>query len=249
LHVIAGDANLSEWAIALRAGTTNLVAALIESGWENPVPLRDPVKAIKAISRDESYGWVIEGERGSVSAIDVQRAYLQGAREMNLAGSEWILDEWEEILSALERDPMEAHDRVDWIAKKSLLDQFIESEGLDWKEDREFLQSLDLAYHNVDPELGLFAELVDSGAMRTLVTDEEIEAARTTAPKNTRAALRGAIAVKFGHQIHSLSWGAVEGRDAGGKFRAALPEEGDFPALVARVQNATTLREAVDASE
>jgi proteasome accessory factor A len=249
LHVIAGDANLSQWAIAMRAGTTNLVAALIESGWENPVPLRDPVKAIKTISRDETYRWCVDGASGSVSAIEVQRAYLQGAREMNLAGSEWILDEWEEILSVLERDPMEAYDRVDWVAKKSLLDQFIESEELDWKADREFLQSLDLAYHNVDPELGLYAELVESGAMRTLVTDEEIEAARLNAPKNTRAALRGAIAKKFGHDVRALSWGAVEGRDEAGQFRAALPEEGDFAALVARVEKATTLREAVDATE
>ncbi|HEX8464392.1 MAG TPA: proteasome accessory factor PafA2 family protein [Abditibacterium sp.] len=246
LHVIAGDANLSEWAIAMRAGTTNLVAALIESGWQNPIPLRDAVKAVKTISRDASYQWIIEGEQGSVSAIEVQRAYLQGARELNLPGSEWVLAEWEEILDVLENNPLDAFDRCDWAAKKSLLDQFIEAEELDWKADREFLQSLDLAYHNVDPEAGLYAGLVESGAMRTLVSDEEIEAARTQAPQNTRASLRGAIARKFGGELKALSWGGGEGKDG---TRFALPEDGDFPAMVAEIEKASSLSEAFGESD
>ncbi|MBW3636327.1 MAG: proteasome accessory factor PafA2 family protein, partial [Armatimonadetes bacterium] len=221
LHVIAGDANLSEWAIAMRAGTTNLVAALIESGWENPHPLRDSVRAIKALSRDETYRWNVEGEHGEISAIEVQRGYLEGARAMNLTGSEWVLGEWEEILEILEKNPLDSFDRCDWAAKKSLLDQFIESEELSWKDDREFLQSLDLAYHNVDPDTGLYAGLVESGAMRTLVSEAEIEAARVQAPSNTRAALRGAIARKFGAQIHAISWGGGEGKDSEGNFRFA----------------------------
>ncbi|PQV64256.1 proteasome accessory factor A [Abditibacterium utsteinense] len=243
LHVIAGDANLSEWAIAMRAGTTNLVAALIESGWENPHPLRDSVKAIKAISRDETYAWKIESERGEVSAIEVQRGYLEGAKSLNLAGSEWVLGEWQEILDVLGNNPFDAFDRCDWVAKKSLLDQFIETEELNWKDDKEFLQSLDLAYHNVDPELGLYAGLVESGAMRTLVTEEEIEAARNQAPSNTRASLRGAIAKKFGSQIHAISWGGGEGKDAEGNFRFALPEEGDFAELVKKIEAAQNLRD------
>lgn len=242
LHVIAGDANLSEWAIAMRAGTTNLVAALIESGWENPLPLRDAVRAIKTISRDQNYLWMVDGERGPLSAIEVQRAYLEGARSLNLPGSEWVLSEWEEVLQDLQNDPLSTFNRCDWAAKKSLLNQFIESEALDWKRDRELLQSLDLAYHNVDPEAGLYAGLVESGAMRTLVSEAEIEAARTTAPANTRAALRGAIARKFGDQLKALSWGGGEGADG---TRFALPEAGDFPALVERVENAASLSAAL----
>ncbi len=243
LHVIAGDANLSEWAIAIRAGTTNLVAALIESGWENPNPLRDSVKAIKSISRDATYKWCVDGEAGEVSAIEVQRGYLEGAKSLNLAGSEWVLNEWGDILETLEKNPLDAFDRCDWAAKKSLLDQFIEAEELNWKSDKEFLQSLDLAYHNVDPEVGLYAGLVESGAIRTLVTEEEIEAARTTAPSNTRAALRGAIARKFGKKIQAISWGGGEIKEDGEVFRFALPEEGDFAALAEQIEGAASLRE------
>lgn len=240
LHVIAGDANMSEWAIALRAGTTNLVAALIESGWKLDFELRDPVKAIKTVSRDESYKWLLDTSRGSMSAIDVQRAYLAGAQNLQLPGSDWVLAEWAEALDTLERDPLEMFDRCDWVAKKLLLDQFAEAEDLDWTRDRLSLQSLDLAYCNVDPDLGLYQALVEDGSMRTLVSDEEIEAARDHAPQNTRAQLRGALVSRFASQIRQLSWGALELQDG---TRLAVPETGDFPAILAQVEAATDLHE------
>lgn len=241
LHVICGDANLSEYATALRVGATNLVAALVETGWQTPVVLRDPVKAIKTISCDQSWKWQVETEDGLLSAIDVQRAYWRGAKELDLPGSDWVLEEWRETLDTLERDPWELFDRVDWVAKRMLLEQFIESENLNWKDDRETLQSLDLAYHNVDPEIGLFYGLVENGAMRTLVSEDEIEAAKVTAPKNTRANLRGAIVEKFGPQLKAISWGGVQAEENGEKLRFALPEEGDFENWASQIREATSL--------
>jgi len=240
LHVIAGDANMSEWAIALRAGTTNSVAALIESGWKLGYELRDPVRAIKQVSRDETYKWLVDTSRGSMSAVHVQRAYLEAARALELPGSEWVLGEWSDALDDLERDPMGLFDRADWVAKKLLLDQFAESEDLDWTRDKLSLQSLDLAYCNVDPDAGLHQALVEDGSMRTLVTDEEIEAARDTAPRNTRAGVRGALIRKFAPQIQQLSWGALETKT---ETRLALPETGDFPAILAQIEAAQDLEE------
>ncbi|RYG54747.1 peptidase, partial [bacterium] len=227
-------------AIALRAGTTNLVAALIESGWKLGFELRDPVKAIKAVSRDESYKWLLDTSRGSMSAIDVQRAYWEGAKALQLPGSDWVLGEWSDALDTLERDPLELFDRCDWVAKKLLLDQFAESEDLDWTRDRLSLQSLDLAYCNVDPEAGLYQALVEDGSMQTLVSDEEIEAARDTAPQGTRALLRGALVAKFAPQIRQLSWGALETHQG---TRLALPETGDFAAMREQIESATSLEE------
>jgi proteasome accessory factor PafA2 len=244
LHVISGDANMSEWAIAMRAGTTNLVAALIESGWENPLPLADPVKAIKTISRDQEYQWKVETtKRQTVSAIDVQRAYLQGARELNLSGSDWVLAEWEEALEALASDPMSLFDRVDWVAKRSLLEQFIAAEELDWNRDKQFLQSLDLAYCNVDSSVSLYGGLVENGDMRRVVSDEEIGAAMLKAPKNSRASIRGALVHKFASEIKSISWGGVELKD---KTRLAFPEQADFEALTARINEVANLNEFIE---
>ena len=246
LHVIAGDANMSEWAIAMKAGTTNLVAALIESGWNCPISLRDPVKAIKTVSRDQSFKWILDSTSGTIGAVDVQRAFLQGALQLDLPGSEWVLAEWENALDALERDPMELFDRADWVAKKSLLDQFAEAEDLNWKRDQLSLQSLDLAYSNVDPQVGLYAALVESDAMQRLVSDEEIELARTNAPQNTRASLRGALVGKFASEIRALSWGAVETQDG---TRFSLPETGDFAVLTSKIENAASFKDAVCALE
>src|SRR5207237_6565710 len=98
----------------------------------------------------------LEGGR-SAYAIDVQRAYLDEARK-RLAGSsadaDWTIAEWDLILTALADDMMSAGDRVDWIAKRHLLEQYIEAEGAKWGDP--IMQSLDLAYHDVDAEAGLY---------------------------------------------------------------------------------------------
>ena len=47
LHVIAGDANRSEWATGMKAATTALVLDAVETGWRAPIRLRDPVAAIQ----------------------------------------------------------------------------------------------------------------------------------------------------------------------------------------------------------
>jgi len=245
LHVIAGDANLSEYATALRVGVTNLVVALIESDWQTPMALRDPVRAIKEISRDESFKWIIETSDGKkATAVDVQRVYLEAARGLELPGSAWVLDEWQATLDALETDPLQLGDRLDWVAKKLLLDEFAESENLDWKRDLDTLQSLDLAYHNIDPEVGLYYGLVESGAMTTLVDDHEIETARCDPPNDTRAALRGLLVRRFGEHIKAVSWGVLRVEENGHSYTLRLPEAvADYAALLADLESAPTLHD------
>lgn len=244
LHVIAGDANMSEYATALRVGTLNLVVALIERDWVCPVQLRDSVRAIKQISRDTTYKWMVEDtDGGQISAVDVQRVYLRAAQELALPGSEWILGEWQDTLDALAQDPYSLADRLDWVAKKLLLDDFVEAEALDWTRDLATLQSLDLAYHNVDTEAGLYYGLVESGAMTTLVTEEEIERARCHAPTNTRAALRGWLVQRFSDKARKAAWGGMSFEDENGPLVVTLPEDGDYPNLLSRLEGATSLRD------
>ena len=244
LHIIAGDANMSEYATALRVGVTNLVVALIESGWTNPLPLRDNVRAVKQISRDESFKWIVDGESGTVSAIDVQRAFLDGCRKLNLPHSDWVTEEWNRVLDALESDPFELADSLDWVAKKSLLDQFVESENLNWKDDVSTLQSLDLAYHNVDESVSLYGGLIEADAMRTVVTEDEIERARLVAPLSTRASLRGLIVRRFADKITSVSWGAMSWKDESGEGVLGLPEDyADYQTLCEKLEAAADLRE------
>ena len=59
-HVIVGDSNMSEWATALKVGTTALVLDLIERDLAPQIELAQPVAALKLISRDQTYDWIIE---------------------------------------------------------------------------------------------------------------------------------------------------------------------------------------------
>ena len=210
LHVICGDANMSEYATALKIGTTYLVTSLLEQGWQPWVKLKNPADAIKQISRDQTYKWVVEAESGSISGVDVQRVYLAAAKE-RLSGrgadTDWTLREWERTLDALESDPLSLADRLDWVAKRSLLADYVEAEGVSWND--EALPSYDLAYSNVDPDESLYYALEQAGEMVRLTTDEAIEAAMTQAPANTRAAIRGALVGKFAESIGVLGWNKV----------------------------------------
>ncbi len=184
---------MSEYATALKVGTTSLVLDLIEAGHRpRNLALSDSVQAIKDISRDQSLQWIVELQSGEIiSAVDLQREYLNLAKKI-LKGrdddTDWVLREWESVLDDLEKDWLNVTDRVDWAAKKWLLETFMEEEGLDW--DDPWLESLDLEYHNIHPQRGLYYELEKQGHTRRVVTDEQIEAALRKAPQDTRAKAR-----------------------------------------------------------
>src|SRR5262249_49870245 len=156
---------------------------LIATGWEPLVRLRAPVEAIKAVSRDPSLRWVVELEDGrTMRATDLQRLYLQEAAKLLDGRDEdtaWTLREWEAVVTQLECDPLALEGRLDWVAKRRTLETFIEAENVWWEDER--LRSLDLEYHNVDPELGLYYALEAGGQMERLVTDLEVERAMTEA--------------------------------------------------------------------
>ena len=249
LHVICGDANMSEYATALKVGTTSLVLKLLEEGLTAPVKLVDPIKAVKQISRDVTLKQTVEQVGAPpVTALEIQRIYLQAAQRF--AGQEedtdWTLMEWATTLDALETDPMICADRLDWVAKYKLLDAFRQEEGLAWNDP--YMQSLDLAYHDVDPEAGLYYGLVEAGEMRRLVTDARIDAAMSCAPGDTRAFIRGLFAERFGQSVRSIGWNGVafkyQGEDM--LFDMNPLVEANVQALNDAFANVQTLDEAVE---
>lgn len=244
-HVILGDANMSEWAAALKIGTTSLVLDLIERGLGPQIEIAQPVDATKSISRDQTYDWIIELTDGrKISAIEVQRIYLAAARKAAREPDEeinWLLGEWEAVLNDLERDVTLCHDRVDWVAKKALLDALREEEQLSWTDP--WLQSIDLAYHNVRPEEGLYYELVRQGTMRRFVTEAEIKHAIFAPPEDTRAYFRGRSVARFNREIKSIQWDEIVFADGAPPQRVHLGEPNDNPRL-ATLNRA--IREAAD---
>ena len=239
-HVIIGDANMSEWATALKVGTTALVLDLIERGAAPQLELAQPIAATKAISRDQDYDWIVELSDGrKISAIDVQRLYLSAAQKLDSATNPeaaWLLGEWATVLNDLERDPALTRDRVDWVAKKFLLSALQEEEQLSWSDP--WLQSIDLEYHNIDAEQGLYYELLRQGAVRRIVTEEEISAAVVSPPETTRAYFRGRAVAKFSSEISSVQWDEIVFATSTGERRIPLPEVAADDARLARLNDA-----------
>jgi proteasome accessory factor A len=105
LHLLVGDSNMSEYATALKVGTTALVLHLLEEGVVPEVRLLDPVHAVRSISRDPEYRWEVQLESGRpTTAVEVQRQYLDLAEEYLRgwdAEGDWVLDEWRFVLDGL----------------------------------------------------------------------------------------------------------------------------------------------------
>ncbi len=198
LHLLVGDSNMMEYATALKVGTTALVLQLLEEQERvicDDIKLLDPVQAIRDISRDMTYRWEVQLEDGRyTTATEIQRAYLDLA-EHHLRGrdeeGDWVLDEWRFVIDALEHDPQCLVDRVDWVAKKWLLEYFMREEGLDWQDT--WIQSLDLEYHNLNAGRSLYFDLYERGMVKRVVSDEQINQAITHPPVDTRASARSCV--------------------------------------------------------
>ncbi|HET6383359.1 MAG TPA: proteasome accessory factor PafA2 family protein [Armatimonadota bacterium] len=195
LHVLYGEGNMSEYATMLKIGTTCLALELTEAGLAPSLALLDPLGSLRSISRDGSLQWPVRMEKGGMMrAVDVQRAFLAAAKR-HLSGqdneTDGVIAAWEETLNALESDPMSLADRLDWVAKKKLLQSYMDTEGGTWHDDIMF--SLDMEYHNVSRADGLFYGLQDAGEIRRATTDDHIERSMSHAPVNTRAAGREMI--------------------------------------------------------
>lgn len=212
LHLISGDANMCEYATALKVGTTRVVLDLIARGAAPDLELESPVSAIKQISRDADLKARVRRRTGAaLSGLDIQEQYLAAARR-TLSGSDpetdWILAEWEKVLYQLTGERSQLVGKLDWVTKQWLLETFIREERIGW--DDPWLASLDLEYHNVDPERGLFLGLEAEGKAWRLTTEKDIGQALSSGPPDTRGGLRGLCVRRFPDQITGMQWERIQ---------------------------------------
>jgi proteasome accessory factor A len=214
LHVIVGDANLSEYTIYLRMGVTAIVLSMIEDGAiKKDLSLRDPVRAIKDVSHDATCKRTVQLESGKhLTAVQIQREYLEMAHQYlaSRACEAWekdVLEKWTFVLECLGRDPMELDRKIDWVIKKSLVEGFMERKSLDW--DAAQVQMLDLQYHDLRPDKGLYYMLERQGRVERIVRDEEIAAAVTRPPEDTRAYFRGECLRRYGAAVFGVNWDSI----------------------------------------
>jgi proteasome accessory factor PafA2 len=214
LHVIVGDSNMSEVATYLKVGTTAIVLSMVEDGFiKRDLALEDPVRAIKEISHDVTCRRRVKLKRGrEFSAVEIQREYLDLAleyyqhqeRSPQVAD---ILERWEAVLARLAEDPMSLTRELDWVIKRDLINAYIARKGCSFDDQR--VSMIDLQYHDLRRDKGLYATLERQGYVERIVTEEEILAAIKNPPTDTRAYFRGMCLQKYPDEVYGVSWSSV----------------------------------------
>jgi Pup amidohydrolase len=254
LHVIVGDANMSEYALYLKLGSTALVLGMIEDQFlPRAFMLRDPVAALKAISRDLTCQRPIELDDGStINPIELQWEYWALAERYcaTFPVDPWVVDilqRWEYVLRHLERDPLLLDQELDWVIKWRLLTSYMDRYELDWDSAR--VTMLDLQYHDIRRDKGLYYVLERTGGVKRILTDEEIDLAVDEPPIDTRAYLRGMCLKKFRQQVFSVNWDSLAfNLETGDIKRIALedPFQGTKAQIAEAIEAATSVAEFVE---
>ncbi len=216
LHVIVGDANLAEVATFLKVGTTALTLAMIEddvSGSRSLI-LADPVTAMHEVAVDRTFTRPLEMADGSTAtALAIQWELFSLARKyaddegLDCMGEgdvgEEVLRRWEQVLHGLETDPMSLARQVDWVAKLQLIEAYRDRHGCDWGDHR--LAALDLQYHDLRPARSLFARL----DTERLVDPDDVAAAVSEPPRDTRAWFRGQCLKRWPSTVVTANWDSL----------------------------------------
>jgi Pup amidohydrolase len=214
LHVIVGDANMSEVANYLKTGTMAIVLSLVEDdAIDADFSLDNPVAAYRAVSRDLGCREPIRLKDGrTISPIDLQREFLALAHQYYRSREHeaWVRDvlaRWERVLDHLAEDPMQLGRELDWVIKYQLIENYMAKHDLEWNDSR--VQMIDLQYHDIRPDRGLYYKLEEAEAVERMVTDDEISKAIYDPPKDTRAYFRGMCLQRYPDEIVSASWDSV----------------------------------------
>ena len=217
LHVIIGDANLSEISTYLKVGTTALVLAMIEERFlTRDLGVEQPVRSLRAVSHDPSLQHLLQLHDGrTLTAVQLQMEYLDLARKYveDRYGADVdaqtadVLARWESVLNRLETDPMQCARELDWVAKLQLLQQYRDRDGLEWDDAK--LHLIDLQYSDIRPDKGLYHRLVRLGRMERLLDDADVVDAMHHPPEDTRAYFRGRCLEKYADKIAAASWDSV----------------------------------------
>jgi len=230
LHVIVGDANMSETATFLKLGTTAIILTLIELDLIKPkeLELRNPVRLMTKVSYDLSLGTTLERKAGSaLSALDIQIEYLDAAKKLFVSdgipsvGStqvvEQILNEWELVLDALAVERKNGGvanglsyngtqtlaKKVDWAAKYGLLWDYKDKHAMQWNESK--LSAIALQYHDMRRGKNLSERL----NLDRIVAQPLVDAAMTEPPETTRAWFRGACLSRYAANVSAANWDSI----------------------------------------
>ena len=239
LHVIVGDANMSQVATLLKVGTTAFVLAMIEDDFlPREIVFANPVAAMRNISRDLALSETQQMADGTrATALDIQWELYEIARKFSELGGlehvgentgQTVLDRWEQVLTGLESDPMSLAGQIDWVAKHRLIAGYRDRHSLSWDDPR--LKAFDLQYHDLRSEKCIASRV----GLEQIVDAEAVLAATAAPPLDTRAYFRGRCLEKFSTHILAANWDSVlfdTGGDSLQRITLLDPMEGETEEL------------------
>ena len=202
LHVIVGDSNMNEVTTLLKVGTTDLVLRMIEAGVVlRDLTLENPIRAIREVSHDLTGQRKVKLANGrEASALEVQREYHSKAvdfidRRGGDATVRRVLELWGRTLLAIETGDLTLVEReIDWVTKLALIDRYRAKHDLTLSSPR--VAQLDLTYHDVNRQRGLYYLLERKGLVARATDDLRVFEAKSVPPQTTRAKLRGEFIAK-----------------------------------------------------
>ncbi|MEV4255245.1 Pup--protein ligase [Spirillospora sp. NPDC049652] len=197
LHVIVGDSNMSETTMLLKVGATDLVLRMVEAGVVmRDLTLENPIRAIREVSHDMTGRRKVRLANGrEASSLEIQKEYFGKAKDfVDRRGGDpvakRVLDLWERTLRAVETGDLDLVGReIDWVTKYKLIERYRRKYDLPLSSPR--VAQLDLAYHDVHRERGLYYLMEKRGSVARVARDVEIFEAKSVPPQTTRARLRG----------------------------------------------------------
>lgn len=214
LHVIVGDANMSETATLVKLGATAIVLAMIEDDvMGDELVLANPVAAIRHVSHDPSLQRTVllrSGQRAT--ALEIQWRVLElalkyeqshGLEPVGHDVGRQVLSLWESILAGLEHDPETVAHQVDWVAKRRIVRAYAQRHQA--RPDDARLKALDLQYHDLRPDKCLARRV----GLDVLTTSAAVHDAMTNPPLTTRAYFRGRCLAKWPGQIVAANWDSL----------------------------------------
>ncbi len=199
LHIIVGDSNMSETTTVLKVATTELMLRAAELGLlKDKFTIENPIKTIREISNDLKFRNSFRLSSGrEITALQMQNEMYNIVSSM--PGLDEILEKpfyryalnlWRRSLDALESEDYSLVDmELDWMIKRKFMNSYKEKHQLNDMDSRLIL--LDISYHNIRKDRGLFYILEKSGMAKTLITNNDVNGAMENPPETTRAALRG----------------------------------------------------------
>ena len=214
LHVIAGDANMSEVATFLKVGTTSIVLSMIEDdAFPAHLVIKDPVHAVRQVSQDPTLNAVVEMVDGRLlTAVQIQFEIIEAATNyatrfgldsVDAQIGNDVLLRWQNVVGGLQSDPSTVANVVDWVAKKRIVEGFAQRHGLQASDPR--LKAIDLQYHDMRIEKCLALR----AGLDVLCLPQDVMWSMVHPPSSTRAYFRGSVLQRWPSDVVAANWDSV----------------------------------------